>query len=373
MWETVFMLNFQLLLMCKTNAMMTLRFFVLFFPHFSDDMTFISPQIESTHQDLVHQSPGRRTKAPAQKRNRLNEIITGDSRQVMKSLPAEIIDLSFWSPPYFVGKEYEAHLTFDDWTDLLQGVIAEHARIMKAGAFMVININDILCFVDNDMPRFMANNISHKRVPVTREDILRKQMQHPAASRYDLAYMLRCSEQTIQRRLDNNNVRGGKHSPSTKVFMVGGLLQEWAEEAGLYLYDRRIWHKDPCWANGRWHSNSYRAVDEFEYLYVFWKPGIVKVDRNRLKKKEWSEWGSRGVWNIRSVQRNGRHECEFPEVLAERVIKLFTDSGGLVLDPFVGSGTTTATAKRLQRNYIGIDRLSKYAALAKSRTDKVPD
>ena len=302
-----------------------------------------------------------------------NRIYTGDSRIVLQSLPTSSIALSFWSPPYFVGKNYEAHLTFQDWQNLIRDVIQEHSRVMKDGAFVVINISDILCFVDPDMPRFQANNISNKKVEITREDILKVKSKHPGASRYELADMLGCSEQTIQRRIENNNVRGGKSEPATKVFLVGGLLQQWAEAAGLYLYDRRIWHKDPCWANSRWHSNSYRAVDEFEYLYVFWKPGIVDVDRNRLAKGEWAEWGSRGVWNIRSVQCNGRHECEFPEMLAERVIRIYSDIGDVVIDPFVGSGTTTAMARKLKRKYVGIERLKEYADLAESRTNKSTD
>jgi len=305
--------------------------------------------------------------------NHFNKIYVGDSREILRSLPESVVDLSFWSPPYFVGKKYEAHLTFQDWKDLLRGVIEEHARVMKNGAFMVINISDILCFVDENMPRYMANNVSNKKVAITREDVLETMMKYPKASRYELAKKLGCSEQTIQRRAEHNNVRGGKTSAATKVFLIGGFLQEWAESVGLYLYDRRVWHKDPCWANSRWHSNSYRAVDEFEYLYVFWKPGIVNVDRNRLKKDEWAEWGSRGVWNIRSVQRNGRHECEFPEMLAERVIRLYSDPGNVVLDPFVGSGTTTKIARKLKRKYIGIDRLQKYAKLAETRTNEGTD
>lgn len=299
----------------------------------------------------------------------LNKIHVGDARVVLQSMPANIVDLSFWSPPYFVGKEYEAHLTFQDWQNLIRDVIKEHARVMKQGAFMVINIADILCFVDPNMPRYMANNISNKKSLVTREDVLKAKQENPTANRDKLALLLGCSEQTIQRRSEHNNVRGGKGTAGTRVLLVGGLLQEWAMDVGLYLYDHRIWHKDPCWANSRWHSNSYRAVDEFEHLYIFWKPGIVDVDRSRLEKKEWAEWGSRGVWNIRSVQRNNRHECEFPEMLAERVIRLLSDRDDVVIDPFVGSGTTTAVARKLNRKYIGIERLKKYAKLAEARTD----
>lgn len=303
----------------------------------------------------------------------LNKIHVGDSGTVLQAMPDNIVDLSFWSPPYFVGKEYEAHLTFQGWQNLIRDVIKEHTRVMKEGAFMVINIADILCFVDPDMPRYMANNVSNKKSPVTREDVLKAQKKYPKASRYELASILGCSEQTIQRRAEHNNVRGGKGTAGTRVLLVGGMLQGWAKDAGLYLYDHRIWHKDPCWANSRWHSNSYRAVDEFEHLYIFWKPGIVDVDRDRLKKDEWAEWGSRGVWNIRSVQRNNRHECEFPEMLAERVIRLLTDKGDVVLDPFVGSGTTTAVARKLKRKYIGIERLKKYAKIAEIRTNGTPD
>ena len=157
----------------------------------------------------------------------------------------------------------------------------------------------------------------------------------------------------MQRRIEHNNVRGGKSQVGTKVLLTGCLIAEWAEAVGFFLYDRRIWHKDPCWANSRWHANSYRSVDEFEYLYVFWTPGITTYDRLRLQGKEWADWGSRGVWSIRSVTRHDRHEAEFPEELARRVIRLYSPKGGVVIDPFVGSGTTTAVAKSMGRQWLG--------------------
>lgn len=140
--------------------------------------------------------------------------------------------------------------------------------------------------------------MSNKKVQITREQVLEAQRAYPTYNRYQLAALLGCSEQTIDRRLKNNNIRGGKYAVQKKVKLVGGLVEQWAEKAGFYLYDRRIWVKDSCWENDQWHSLSYRSVDEFEYIYVFWKPGITTVDRNRLDKREWSEWGSRGVWYI---------------------------------------------------------------------------
>ena len=286
---------------------------------------------------------------------KFNRIVTGDARAALKQLPAGSVDLSFWSPPYYVGKSYEKNLTFADWQNLVAEVISLHSHILKPAGFLAVNIGDILCFPDTEMPRFQADNVRGKSQSVTQEDVVRVMCRFPNANRYELAKILKCSEQTIQRRLEGNNVRGGKYGPGTKVLLTGCMLSEWAENAGLYLYDQRIWHKDPCWANSRWHSISYRAVDEFEHIYVFWKPGVVKFDRNRLEPHEWAEWGSRGVWQIKSVRKNDRHEAEFPEELAERVIKLLSPKSGVVIDPFVGSGTTTAVAKRMGRQWLGID------------------
>ena len=297
-----------------------------------------------------------------------DRIVTGDAKEILKQLPSQSVNLSFWSPPYFVGKEYERDLSFEDWQSLLCNVILLHESLLVDGGFLVINIADILCFPDESMPRFQADNIRGKKSQVTRSMVLEAMRQRPDANRHQLAEMLGCSEQTIQRRLEHNNVRGGKNSVSTRVLLTGNLVTSWAESAGLYLYDQRIWHKDPCWANSRWHSNSYRAVDEFEHLYIFWKPGITEYDRNRLEPSEWAEWGSRAVWNIASVRRNDRHEAEFPEELAERVIRLFSPSEGLVLDPFVGSGTTTAVARQLGRKWLGIESEPAYAQIAEERT-----
>ena len=296
-----------------------------------------------------------------------DSIYCGDARAMLRLVRPESVSLSFWSPPYFVGKSYERDMTFEEWQDLIRETIELHFDVLKPGGFLAINIADILAFPDSDMPRIQADNVSNKRVKITREQVLEAQQEHPTFNRYQLAELLGCSEQTIDRRLNNNNVRGGKYTVQRKVKLVGGLIEQWADDAGLYLYDRRVWVKDPCWENGQWHSLSYRSVDEFEYVYVFWKPGITTIDRTRLDRAEWSEWGSRGVWHIPSVRANVEHEAQFPEELPRRVIRIFSAPGDLVLDCFVGSGTTTAVAISEGRRYLGIDLMPHYADLASER------
>lgn len=297
----------------------------------------------------------------------INDIHCGDSRDLLKQIKPDSIAVSIWSPPYHVGKEYEAGQSYDEWLQMLEDVIKAHYRILKPGGFLAINIGDILVFPDKTMPRIQADNVSLRRCAVTTEDVLKAKAEHPDYNRYQLAKLLGCSEQTVHRRLCGNNIRGGKYATQTRVKIVGGLLEEMAIKSGFYPYDRRIWVKDPAWENCNWISNSYRSVDEFEYIYIFWKPGITKVDRKRLPQSAWAEWGSRGVWNIQSVRKNDIHEAMFPIELPRRLIMMFSDPGDTVLDCFMGSGTTALAAIELQRNYIGIDKEEKFVALAKNR------
>jgi len=296
-----------------------------------------------------------------------NRVYTGDARTLLRKIRPNSIALSVWSPPYFVGKTYEASLSFDDWKSLLADVIGLHFRVIKPGGFLVINIADILCFRDAAMPRIQAEAVTRRSCRVSREDVLAAMEANPGLNRYQLADYLGCSEQTVDRRLKGNNIRGGKYEPQTRVKIVGGLVEEWGLDAGFYVYDRRIWVKDPAWENSRWASLSYRAIDEFEYLYFFWKPGVTTFDRSRLSREEWVEWGSRAVWSFRSVRANDDHEAMFPVELPWRVIKLLTNPGDTVLDCFIGSGTTGIAALELGRAYLGMELDPDYAALARQR------
>lgn len=321
----------------------------------------LPPELQAQFRQLYESEPTASTYLVP------NTIYCGDARDLLPLIEPNSLALSVWSPPYFVGKEYESYLTFDEWQDLLATVIGLHFPIMKPGGFLVVNIADILVFKDSSMPRVQAEAVHRKRSPVTREDVLRAMAEHPDYNRYQIAALLGCSEQTVDRRLNGNNIRGGKYEAQTRVKIVGGLVEQWALDAGFYPYDRRVWVKDAAWENSRWHSLSYRSVDEFEYLYIFWKPGITRYDRNRLSPDEWTEWGSRGVWNFPSVRANDDHEAKFPVELPSRVIRLLTDPGDIVLDCFMGSGTTAVAAVMEQRQYIGIELVQEYVRLARER------
>lgn len=297
-------------------------------------------------------------------------IYQGDARLLLPEIANESVACSIWSPPYHVGKVYEHGMDYAEWASLLREVIARHVPILKPGGFLAINIADILCFPDTSMPRIQAANPRRHKSAVTREDVVQAKAAFPTYNRRQLAAVLGCSEQTVDRRLNGNNIRGGKYATQTRVKLVGGLLEEFALDAGLYLYDRRVWVKDAAWENSKWHSLSYRAVDEFEYIYIFWKPGITTVDRQRLTADEWVNWGSRAVWSFPSVRANDDHEAKFPLELPRRVIRLLTDPGDLILDCFMGSGTSAVAAIQTGRHFIGIDKEAQYISLARAACER---
>src|SRR6185503_20255872 len=102
----------------------------------------------------------------------INQIHQGDARELLQCIEPNTVSCSVWSPPYFLGKEYEKYLTYEDWISLLKTVIRHHFPLLKPGGFLVINIADILCFPDELMPRFQAQALTRQTSPVTREDVL---------------------------------------------------------------------------------------------------------------------------------------------------------------------------------------------------------
>ena len=107
--------------------------------------------------------------------------------------------------------------------------------------------------------------------------------------------------------------------------------------------------------------------------------GIIKKI-NPDKQKDGSEKQMRDVWNFPLVQgkerlrdKNGKaaHPTQKPEAMLERIITASSNKGDIVLDPFMGSGTTAFVAKKLKRNWIGIEKENKYIKLIKNRIKKI--
>jgi len=167
------------------------------------------------------------------------------------------------------------------------------------------------------------------------------------------------------------------------------------KEIGLRLHDTMIWNKGNFTDTG---SLRVRYGGVFEYMFILskGKPKTFNAIKDRKNKhfgtlqhgtvtqvtggkkrvtthnkKYFSEYGQRhNLWNVTPCkQRKLKHPARFPEKLAHDHIISWSNEKDVILDPFVGSGTTCKMAKQLNRNYIGIDISQEYIDIAKERVN----
>jgi len=166
----------------------------------------------------------------------------------------------------------------------------------------------------------------------------------------------------------------------------------WAMECGFNLHDTMIWNKGNFTAVGALKT-SYAPV--FEYMFV-WSKGkpntfnpikdrknkhagtkmhgtVTQADGSSKKvsshnKRVFSEYGQRhNIWQINPCKLRLAHKARFPVQIAEDHIKSWSNVGDIVLDPFMGSGTTGVAAKNLNRDFIGIELDDDYFKIAQER------
>ena len=170
---------------------------------------------------------------------------------------------------------------------------------------------------------------------------------------------------------------------------------------GLRLHDTMIYQKEgsPRPAS----ANSVRYSQSFEYVFILSKgrpkainllKDKVNVSAGRVKNKGANDWRKKDgsmqgrrtttvtgefgyrtdIWQIRAgyVGGDSTHPAPMPEKLANDHIRSWSNEGDIVLDPFVGGGTTIAAAKKLSRKWIGIDISEEYCELARKRVSAIP-
>lgn len=159
------------------------------------------------------------------------------------------------------------------------------------------------------------------------------------------------------------------------------ITPSWIEKyfEDMYLKNVIIWNMD--WGG----STNKRFAPRYEYVYWYTKhaknytfeldrikvPALnYRPDRYKSQLKNPSD-----VWRIPMVSGNFMertdHPAQYPEKLIERIVLAGTNEGDIVLDPFMGSGTTAVVAKKLGRNYIGYEISQEYIDMAKERLERV--
>ena len=145
-----------------------------------------------------------------------------------------------------------------------------------------------------------------------------------------------------------------------EIHTYGKMIEECAK-LGYGVLSTRIWKKAPVWGTNPCWRTTYKGLDDLEYLALFGKEAPKRVDR--LDDDENTEWGYRGVWEFASVQANALHSAQFPLELPNRAMRMLTDYGDLVHDPFGGSGTTMKAAELIGREAYLMELQPHYAAV----------
>ncbi len=239
----------------------------------------------------------------------LDRIICGDAEEVLKQIPGESIDIIVTSPPYQFGLEYAEDEDTKRWEDYfakLGRIWAECERVLVTGGRIAVNVQ----------PLFSDYVPTH-------------------------------------------------HLISLQLMSLGLL---WKAEI---LWEKHNYNaKYTAWGSWRSPSMPYLRYT-WEFVEVFAKGTHRKGGRREdidITGEEFKKWVY-GKWEIAPETRMAKlgHPAVFPEELVRRLLLLFSYKGDVVLDPFVGTGTTALVAARTGRRYIGIDISEDYCKVAKRR------
>jgi len=236
----------------------------------------------------------------------LDRIVTGTA-EVMAEVPECSVHLMVTSPPYNVGKEYDEDLSLEEYLAFLRRVWAEVYRVLVPGGRACINVANL----------------------------------------------------------------GRKPYIPLHAFIIREML-----DLGFLMRGEIIWDKGPSAAAstawGSWRSPANPTLrDVHEYILVFSK-GMFARPRPRdreatISREEFLEY-TKSVWSFPAASaRKVGHPAPFPVELPYRLIQLYTYTGEVVLDPFMGSGSTALAAVKSGRRFVGYEIDPAYVRLAEKR------
>jgi modification methylase len=244
-----------------------------------------------------------------------DQVIEGDCIENMRRLPAGSVDLVFADPPYNLQLEGELRRPDNSKVDACDDEWDQFSS-----------------FADYD--RFTRDWLS--------------------AARHVLK--------------DNGGlwVIGSYHN----IFRVGAILQD----LGFWILNDVIWRKTNPMPNfrGKRFTNAHEtmiwaAKSRDQKSYTFNYEAMKSLNDELQMRSDWTMPICSGHERLKDEAGEKAHTTQKPEALLHRVIVASTKPGDTVLDPFFGSGTTGAVAKRLGRHFIGLEREPKYARLARKR------
>ncbi|GAA7169253.1 site-specific DNA-methyltransferase [Helicobacter pylori] len=237
----------------------------------------------------------------------LNNIFTHSS-EAMHELPDNSIHLMVTSPPYNVSKKYDNDLSLQEYLELLRNVFKETYRVLVCGGRVCINI---------------ANVGRKPYIPL---------VSYVNMIMLELGFLMR-----------------------------GEIIWDKSASSGVSL----------AWGSFKSASNPVLR-DTHEYILIFSKENYKRDKKEKIdsiSKENFIEW-SKSVWRFPAVSaKKIGHPAPFPVELPKRLIEFYSFEKDVILDPFLGSGSTAIAAMSLKRNYVGYEINEEYVKLAKKRIE----
>ena len=257
------------------------------------------------YKNLDFKEDSKNNKEGLLQKESVNKIFLKSSTK-MPELLDNSIHLMITSPPYNVLKDYDTNLSLEEYLSFLKKVFSETYRVLVRGGRACINI---------------ANIGRKPYIPLS--DYISKMM-------IDIGFLMR-----------------------------GEIIWNKSASAGT----------STAW--GSWCSPSNPTLrDVHEYILIFSK-GVYKREKKNKKitiqKEQFIEW-TKSIWNMKteSAKKIG-HPAPFPEELPFRLIQLYSFESDIVLDPFMGSGTTAVVGLKTGRNFVGYETNKDYVNIANER------
>ncbi len=291
----------------------------------------------------------------------MNAIRCGDCIREMNRLDAECIDLVFADPPFNIGYSYDVYsdsLTLQQYVQWSRDWIRAVHRILKANGSFWLAIGDEYAAE----LKVEAQNLGfHCRSWVVWYYTFGVNCSRKfTRSHAHLFYFVKDRENFVfladdpanripsARQLVYNDSRAnprGRLPDDTWIIPPAGAIGELTDEDDLYLVNLSPRDEDRTW--------TLRPQD--------------LEDRFRPEEDTWYFPRVAGTFK----ERTGFHGCQMPEQLLGRIIRVCSEPGAIVLDPFSGSGTTAAVAKKLGRRYLAFDLSEEYIRLGRERLQSV--
>jgi len=265
-------------------------------------------------------------------------LYNGDVINVLNKFPDESIDCVITSPPYWGMRNYQIEGQigleddFEKYIEKLWEVFDEVYRILKPSGTVWVNLGDT--YGQN----WRGGGVSSSS---------KKQL----SNRGTVDFMKRKAPKRVK-------------VPQKSLFMIPERFAIGMIDRGWILRNQIIWQK----INVMPTSIRDRFTVDFEKIFFFVKEKKYYFNQLKEPTKDGKKTrNKRTIWPISVKPFKGAHFAVFPPEIPEICIKAGCPEGGIVLDPFIGSGTTAVVAERLGRRWIGIDLNTDYCDMASKR------